>query len=186
VSTETEWERSRPPLKRITSPAAPDNLLALKHGAYSEQKIAERAATVHEHLLEVAPWCDQAHYMPSVMRYTQATAREQLAHEALMDGAKLSPRLLEAVTSAARLAWMMADQLGLTPAGHAKLKILAAGGEQAEATVADLMAAGRASRLAAEARMAAELSGSPPGAALPAAVDTDRPETSEDLTGGSR
>ena len=112
--------------------------MSLVHGAYSERAIAERAGLVHERLLEVAPWVDQDHFAPSVHRYVQATAREQLAHEHLMSSDKLSPRLLEAATAAARLAWAMGDALGLTPAGHAKLKMLVAGGEHAEATYADL------------------------------------------------
>jgi hypothetical protein len=37
----------------------------------------------------------------------------------------------------------MADQLGLTPAGHAKLKMLAAGATEAEASLSDLAARGR-------------------------------------------
>jgi len=116
---------------------------SLVHGAYSERAIAERAEQVHERLLEVAPWVDQDHFAPSVHRYVQATAREQLAHEHLMASDKLSPRLLEAATAAARLAWSMGDALGLTPAGHAKLKMLVAGGEHAEASLADLRDEGR-------------------------------------------
>ena len=75
--------------------------------------------------------------MPTVHRYLQATAREQLAHEALMTSTKLSPRPLETATAAARLAWQMGDQLGLTPAGHARLKLVVAGATHAEATLAD-------------------------------------------------
>ena len=123
------------------------NVVALRHGAYSEQAIAERAKDVHARLLEIVPWCNEPQYAPSVSRYLEATAREQLAHEALTTGAaKLSPRLLEAATSAARLSWVMADQLGLTPAGHAKLKLLAAGAIDAEASLADLAAEGQAIR----------------------------------------
>ena len=91
----------------------------------------------------VAPWCDEDRFLPSVHRYLQATAREQLAHEALMTSTKLSPRLLETATAAARLAWQMGDQLGLTPAGHARLKLVVAGATHAEATLADLAAQGR-------------------------------------------
>src|SRR5664280_2185430 len=88
---------------------APGNVAHLVHGAYSERAIAERAGEVHAALLEVAPWCREDRYLPSVNRYLQATAREQLAHEALMASAKLSPRLLETATAAARLAWQMGD-----------------------------------------------------------------------------
>jgi hypothetical protein len=142
--------------------AKPGDRLALKHGAYSEMAVAERAGLVHQHLLEVAPWCDEPQFMPSVQRYTEATAREQLAHEALVNGTgKFNARLLEAATSAARLAWAMGDALGLTPAGHAKLKLLTAGAVDAEASMADRLAAGRQARLDAEARMARDRSDSP-------------------------
>jgi len=91
-------------------------------------------------VLEAAPWLSADHLAPAVHRYLQATAREQLAHQAYI--AKPSPRLLEAATAAARLAWRMGDELGLTPAGHAKLKMLVAGGAHAEASLADLMVVG--------------------------------------------
>jgi hypothetical protein len=143
----TEWERTRPPLKRITSPAEPGNVLALKHGAYSPRSIEAEAGKVHEALLEVAPWCDQPQYLPSVNRYLEASAREALAHRALMASSpKLSPRLLEAATSAARLAWLMGDQLGLTPAGHARLKVMTAASVGAELGLQDLIADGAAIR----------------------------------------
>ncbi len=125
----------------------PGNELGLIHGAYSERAIAERAQLVHASLLEVAPWCAEDRYVPSVNRYLQATARETLAHEALMAaGSKFSTRLLETATAAARLAWQMGDALGLTPAGHARLKLLVAGATEAEMSLADLAAEGRAIR----------------------------------------
>lgn len=129
--------------------AEPGNTLALKHGAYSEQAIEHLAAAVHGELLRVAPWLDAPQFAPSVNRYLQATAREVLAHEALVGmqpGAKGFTRLLETATAAARLAWTMGHELGLTPAGHARLKILFAGSEHAEASLADLAAAGAQAR----------------------------------------
>jgi hypothetical protein len=135
--------QERPPFK-------PENDAALVHGAYSPAVIAERAAQVHDALIEVAPWVAERHYAPSVDRYLKATAREQLAHEALIGmnpGAKGFTRLLETATAASRLAWHFGDQLGLTPAGHARLKILVAGGEHAEASLADLSEQGRRARL---------------------------------------
>jgi hypothetical protein len=141
-------------------PFGPGNTAGLVHGAYSEQAIAERAEQVHVHLLEIAPWTSELHYAPSVNRYVQATAREALAHEALMamePGAKGFTRLMEAATAASRLAWFMGDALGLTPTGHARLKMLVAGAEHAEASLADLSEAGRRARLgAADADASAE------------------------------
>ncbi len=137
--------RERPPFE-------PENDAALVHGTYSSAKVAERAVQVHGALYEVAPWVAEDHYTPSVDRYLKATAREQLAHEALIGmqpGAKGFTRLLETATAASRLAWAMADALGLTPAGHARLKILVAGGEHAEASLAEMSEQGRRARLAA-------------------------------------
>jgi hypothetical protein len=119
--------------------------LSRKHGAYSVQAVGERAAAVHQELLTFAPWVAEEHYAPSVNRYLQATAREALAHRALLGmepGARGFTRLMEAATAASRLAWFMADQLGLTPAGHARLKMLVAGSAHAEASLADLAAEG--------------------------------------------
>jgi hypothetical protein len=121
----------------------PGNVVAFRHGSYSERAIAERAKLVHASLLEVAPWCAEDRYLPSVNRYLQATARETLAHEALMAAGKLSTRLLETATAAARLAWSMGDALGLTPAGHARLKLLVAGATGAEMELAELAEQGR-------------------------------------------
>lgn len=132
------------------------NTLSLVHGAYSERAIEAKAEEVHAALLEYAPWCAEERYAPSLQRYLRAAAREELAHRALMDNPKLSPRLLEAATSAARLAWAMADQLGLTPAGHARLKVLVADATTAEASLADLAQRGAQIRARREAQIAGE------------------------------
>ncbi len=119
------------------------NAAALTHGAYSPRQIAEASVKVHAELLKFCPWLDQPAYMPSVTRYLQATGREQLAHRAIMASTDPpSPRLLEAATSAARLAWRMGDELGLTPRGHMELRLLLAGATSAEASLADLAADG--------------------------------------------
>jgi hypothetical protein len=125
------------------------NTAALVHGSYSERAIAERAVEVHAELLRHCPYLDEDRYMPSVRRYLEAAAREHLAHEALVSGkGKLSSRLLEAATSASRLAWRMGDELGLTPRGHLELRALLAGTTSAEASLADLAAEGRAAMAA--------------------------------------
>jgi hypothetical protein len=142
---------------REREPFAEGNRAALVHGTYSPAQIEKRAAAVHGALLEVAPWVAEEHYAPSVDRYLKATAREQLAHDALLDrGAdgKGFTRLLETATAASRLAWFMGDALGLTPTGHAKLKMLVAGAVEAEASIGDLAAEGRAIREAAKRRIA--------------------------------
>jgi hypothetical protein len=132
---------SRPPFED-------GNQAALSHGTYSPRAISERAVEVHAELLKFAPWLDRAEFMPSVRRYLEATAREQLAHRAIMASDSPSPRLLEAATSAARLAWRIGDELGLTPRGHMELRLLLAGTTSAEASLADLAAQGRAAMAA--------------------------------------
>jgi len=113
---------------------------------------------VHQELLRFAPWLGQEVYAPQLQRYLQATAREQLAHRALVTaeqaGKPPSPRLLETATAASRLAWKMADQLGLSPLGHARLKAMTADAEISTLSLADLIAEGASIREAAQARMA--------------------------------
>lgn len=132
------------------APKHPDfaegNTMALRHGAYSVQAIADKAVEVHNELLRVAPWLDEERYAPSLLRYLQAAAREALAHRALTNNPKFNARLLEACTAASRLAWSFADELGLTPAGHARLKVLLADAVSAEVSVAELAARGKAIR----------------------------------------
>lgn len=134
----------------------PGNVLSLKHGAYSPTVIAEEAARVHAALLEECPWLDEPRYMPSLMRYLAAAGREQLAHKALVNAAKFSPRLLESCTAAARLVWQMGDELGLTPAGHARLKVLVVDAVSAEQSLADLVERGRQIREARQAEFGNE------------------------------
>ena len=114
----------------------PGHTLSLVHGAYSARAVAERAQQVHERLLEVCPYLAEDRYAPSVDRYAKASAREALAHEALVSmepGARGFTRLVETATAASRLAWVMGDALGLTPGGHAKLQMLVAGAAEAAA-----------------------------------------------------
>jgi hypothetical protein len=120
----------------------PGNRTALRHGSYSEQVIAQTAERVHSELLSVAPWCAEPRFAPALQRYLWACAREQLAHKALMTAPKLSPRLMESCTAAARLAWMMSHELGLTPAGHARLKVLVVDATTAEASLERLAEVG--------------------------------------------
>lgn len=165
---------------RPAQPYEPGNLEAVRHGAYSERMIAERAEQVHAEITAVAPWLDDDRYMPALAAYLRAVAREQLAQRALdgWDGKGRFPsRLVETATAAARLAWQMGDELGLTPAGHARLKALTAEAVGAEASLADLLESGRKTRLAAQARQ------EPPQAAVPADSDVPPSEPSEGDTG---
>jgi hypothetical protein len=111
---------SRPPFNSETGRA-----LATRHGVYSSAAIAERAEDVHGRLLELFPELDSPRLIGSVKRYVDAVAKEQLATEALLqqhEEGKMSPRLLEAANSATRLAQELADQLGLSVEGHARIR----------------------------------------------------------------
>jgi hypothetical protein len=140
----------------------PGNSLALTHGAQSERAIAAKAAEVHEQLLELAPWCDRPHFLPSVNRYLQAASREALLHSHIVrlsadKGPGAVPaRVWESATAATRLAHNLAGDLGLTPLGEARLRAVAGTAAVTEVTLADLMAEGRQIRKAAEARHAAQ------------------------------
>jgi hypothetical protein len=140
----------------------PGNVLALTHGAQSGRAIEARAAEVHEQLLELAPWCDRPHFLPSVSRYLQAAAREALLHSHIVrlsadKGPGAVPaRVWESATAATRLAHTLAGDLGLTPLGEARLRAVAGTAAVTELSLADLMAQGAEIRRAAEARHAAE------------------------------
>lgn len=145
---------------RLDQPPPRGNTFALVHGANSERTIAARAEVVHRELLSVAPYLDEPKFIPAVRRYLAAAAREALLDEHIRrvsetDGPGSVPsRLWEQVTAAARLAGKLASDLGLDPIGHAKIRSLSAGAGHTEASLADLVAAGKAVRESAEARMA--------------------------------
>lgn len=132
------------------------NEVALRHGAYSERAIAERAEQVHEELLTFAPYLDEPRFLPAVQRYLSAAAREALLDEHIVtvcseNGPGAVPaRVWEQCTAAARLAAKLGDDLGLSPIGHARIRALSAGADSSEATasLAELGAAGRRARLA--------------------------------------
>ncbi len=121
-------------------PFQPGHRLSVKHGAQSRRVIDARAEVVRVELLEQLPWSAEPRFALAVDLAAEQVARAQLAHEAYL----MTPgaRNLEAATAASHRAMRSLEELGGTPAGFAKLKILAAGGEQAEASLADVMADG--------------------------------------------
>ena len=138
--------------RRDAQPYEVGNLAALRHGAYSDRTIAERAEQVHAQLLDVAPWLDQPWMAPALDRYLRACAREQLAHDGIEKAAaekgpdKIPTRLLEAATAATRLAATLAADLGLSPFGHARLRAVAGAAATTEHTLEQLAEEGRAIR----------------------------------------
>lgn len=126
------------------APFEEGNTVALVHGGNSQRAIAAKAIEVHETLIDHAPYLAEAIFAPQVNRYLQATAREQLLHEYIIKlsddkGPQAVPsRVWEQSTAATRLAAKLADDLGLSPRGHAELKAIAASAETAESSLSDL------------------------------------------------
>lgn len=144
--------------RREAEPYQPGNTESMRHGGYSPRAIEAKAREVHEALIEFAPWLNEAHYAPTLNRYLQATAREQLlhAHVERTPAEKVPVRLWESVTSVSRLAHKLADDLGLTPKGHATIAVLTGAAVQAGASIADLAAKGAELRERAAQRIVTE------------------------------
>jgi len=138
-------------------PFQPGHRLSVKAGANSPSIVAERAEQVHAHLLQVAPYLDEPIFVPQVNRYLQAAAIESLIHEYVVAKGieACSPRMIEQLTAARRLARDLAIELGLSPRGRAELATLIFGAERAEQSLDDLIAEGGRIRRRAEARLAA-------------------------------
>jgi hypothetical protein len=120
----------------------PGNTAHLRHGAYSVRKVGERAEIVRAELLDLVPSLDDPESASLVALYARATAREELAHEAIEAGSltphvleiirkqfpqmlqpgNVSPRLLEAASAAARVAKELGDSLGVGPRASAELR----------------------------------------------------------------
>jgi len=126
----------------------PGNEFSLTHGAYSERRIAQRAAEVHDALLDVALYRAEPKFMPAVSRYLQAAAREALLHGhiAVLAAGRgpgaVPSRTREQANAAARWAARLGSDLGLDPVGHARIRSLVAGAEATESTLADLAVRG--------------------------------------------
>jgi hypothetical protein len=124
------------------------NTAHLVHGAASARIIAAKAAEVHASLLELAPYLSDPLFAPQVSRYLEATAREQLLHAYVVSvsedkgAGRVPQRLWEQATAATRLAAKLADQLGLSPRGHAELKAIAGQAEMTAYSLAQLGEAG--------------------------------------------
>jgi len=104
----------------------PGNRVRLEHGTYSERAVGERAMAVRSWLVEVYPDLADADFAAPLALYCRAVAREELAHifmerQAAAKAPKLSARLLESATAAARAANELGAQLGIGPRAAAEL-----------------------------------------------------------------
>ena len=141
------------PAKGTRPPFEPGNTAHLTHGARSERIVEAKVSELRAALFEVAPDLDQSRFSETIERYLRAVAREKLLHDYLMEKgpANVGQRLWEAASAAANTAQKMSAELGLTPAGYHKLKLLWGLGVRAEAEVTalqDLAARGAAIRAA--------------------------------------
>ena len=112
--------------------------------------IEARAAEVREQLLELAPWLDQAAFVPAVSRFLRAEARELLIHDFIVQvasesGAGAVPqRLWESATACANASMKASALLGLDPQSYARLRATTGHTTVTESTLADLAERGRA------------------------------------------
>jgi len=113
----------------------PGHELSTVHGAYSPRRVGERADVVRAELVGLMPGIDDPEMAAPLALYCRATAREELAHEALEAG-NLSPRLLEAASAAARVAKELGDALGIGPRAAAELRQIRAQTALSVATLA--------------------------------------------------
>ena len=117
-----------------------------------------------------------------------------------MASVKVSPRLVEVANQSARLAWAFSSELGLTPAGHARLRELVSSATVAEASLVRLAEQGAEIRRARAVDVRQSESGEPgradvselaegeglPGAEprLPAAILSKNEDPREIVPGG--
>ena len=154
---------------QLTS-APPGNKLSVKHGGNSPSMIAERAESIHQDLLAIAPWLNNDMFIPAVTRYLHAAATESLIDAYVQRTAadkgveRISPRTLEQLNGARRLAARLASDLGLDPIGHARILALKTSSDVGQAGLDHLMAQGReilARRALAEAQAAEDAPATP-------------------------
>ncbi len=131
--------------ERKWADAEPGNTLAVKHGAYSERAIAEKAVAIREGLYAVAPWLSGDSDVIAVARFLRVEARSLLLQAAIEKQAaerggpdKVSAKLYEQATASDRLAAQLGSVLGLDPLGRARLQQQAAGAAEAERQVRSL------------------------------------------------
>jgi hypothetical protein len=128
--------------------------LSVRHGAFSDRIIGERALEIRDLLLDRYPYLAYDAFMEAVYRYTRAEARAVILHTYIMQ--KLEAEGVEAVRpylwaearGADALAQKCGQDCGLDPAGHARIARdlgLAADirGRQAATNLANLQDKGR-------------------------------------------
>lgn len=126
------------------------NFVPIQHGARSPRVVHSLSKAVADALVEVEPWLASPRHALALSQLAGAEAIrllllmriERLTTEGGDD--QLNPRLIESVTAAERAAAKLADGMGLTPLGRARLAAISTSAEIGQATLADLAAQGRA------------------------------------------
>ncbi len=109
----------------------PGNTVALRHGGYSPTLVAADAKELAVQLVEAAPELAAPRYQLELESYCQlVAARRRFARsiaERSAAGETVPPRHYETLATLANSALKIAQQFGLTPAGHAVLMSVVAG-----------------------------------------------------------
>jgi len=111
----------------IWPPFEPGNLSSVRHGAFSERLVSERAIRIRDALLAAYPYLADEVFVEALERYTRAEARAVMLHEhvttvsAEQGVEAVKPYLWSEATRAEANAQRFAQDCGLDPAGHARI-----------------------------------------------------------------
>jgi len=106
-------------------PFTEGNLAGLRHGAFSDRVITEKALDIRAALLRVYPYLGEDTFLEALHRYARAEARAALLHDYIMtkveaDGVEsVKPYLWAEARGADALAQKCGQDCGLDPRGHA-------------------------------------------------------------------
>lgn len=135
----------------------PDNQVALKHGAFSEEAIRETIGELRvdvlPRILEIAPWLEEPAWSFDVELLLKDMAIERRLSAwilRVMDEQgpdKVSAKALRERTAASRNVRKHLTELGLTPRGYASIREQLASSQTSEITLEQLLEQGRQTRM---------------------------------------
>ena len=123
----TATSEARPARGYAWPPFEKENLVSVRHGAFSGRIISERAAQVRELLLDRFPYLGDLVFLEATERYCRAEARAQILHSFIMETAetegveKVKAYLWTEASRADALAAKTGSDLGLDPRGHSAI-----------------------------------------------------------------
>lgn len=120
----------------LRPPFAPDNTLAVKHGATSKRVVAPIAEAAAAELVEAAPWCALPAFRPTVTRWAWAYARATLLRhyideQGILDEDHEPQKALAELARAEATEAKAAEALALSPASWARVLAASAVAESA-------------------------------------------------------